>query len=198
MAGSSDDITLVLQAVEEGEQSSERLLPMVYEELRKLAHARMANERAGHTLQATALVHEAWLRLAGSGEQEWSNKAHFFAAAAEAMRRVLIDRGRSKQAVRHGGGWKRIGFEFIDRPAEAPDDTLMLVSEAVDALATEDPKAAEFVKLRFFAGLTVEEASLALGVTDRTGRRYWRFARVWLFEQLNREGGLPSEESSKP
>ncbi len=193
-----DEITVVLEAVSQGECSSERLLPMVYEELRKLAYARMANERAGHTLQATALVHEAWLRLARASDQEWSSKAHFFAAAAEAMRRVLIDRGRSKHAARHGGGWKRVGFEFIDQPADAPDDTLLLISEAVDALADEDPKAAEFVKLRFFAGLTVEEASLALNVTDRTGRRYWRFARVWLHEHLNREGGPAEGAARKP
>lgn len=185
MAGT--DITRILEAVEQGECSSERLLPLVYDELRRLAQVRMAGERSGHTLQATALVHEAWLRLVGSGEQEWNGRAHFFGAAAEAMRRVLIDRGRGRQAARRGGGWKRVGFEFIDRPTEAPDDALLQVSEAVDALQSKDPVVAEFVKLRFFAGLTVEEACLALGVSDRTGRRYWRFARVWLFEYLNRE-----------
>jgi RNA polymerase sigma factor (TIGR02999 family) len=184
---SDESITRVLEAVGQGESSAERLLPMVYEELRRLARARMANERAGHTLQATALVHEAWLRLAGADDQEWSSRGHFFAAAAEAMRRVLIDRGRSKQAAKHGGGWERVGFEFIDRPSEAPDDVLIQVSEAVDALAVEDPSAAEFVKLRFFAGLTVEEASLVLGVSGRTGRRYWRFARSWLYNFLRRE-----------
>ena len=190
MATTGDDITLILQAVEQGENSSVRLLPIVYEELRKLAYSRMSQERGDHTLQPTALVHEAWLRLAGSANQEWDNRAHFFGAAAEAMRRVLIDRGRSKQAAKRGAGWERVGLDLIDRPSEAPDDLLLLVSEAVDALADEDPSAAEFVKLRFFAGLTVEEAALALGVTDRTGRRYWRFARVWLCDWFRKEGEM--------
>jgi len=185
---SKPDITQVLAAVEQGERSSERLLPLVYEELRKLAYARMSHERGDHTLQATALVHEAWLRLAGTNDPQWDNRAHFFAAAAEAMRRVLIDHGRGKQAAKRGGGWERVGLELIDRPSEASDDLLLQVSEAVDALADEDPSAAEFVKLRFFAGLTVDEASLALGVTDRTGRRYWRFARAWLYDWFEREG----------
>lgn len=186
------DITQVLEAVGQGEESSERLLPIVYQELRKLAQARMSRERGDHTLQPTALVHEAWLRLAGADNQEWDSRGHFFAAAAEAMRRVLIDQGRRKQAAKHGGGWERVGLEFIDQPSKAPDDLLLQVSEAVDALGDEDPSAAEFVKLRFFAGFTVEEAALALGVSDRTGRRYWRFARAWLYDWLNVEGDLPA------
>ena len=190
------EITQVLEAVEQGESSSERLLPMVYDELRKLAAARMFKERANHTLQPTALVHEAWLRLAGGGDQEWDNRGHFFAAAAEAMRRVLIDRARSKQSAKHGGDWERVGIEFIDQASDAPDEVLMQVSEAVDILAEEDPKSAEFVKLRFFAGLTVEEASLACGISERTGHRYWRFARIWLLDFLKREGeAVPSVES---
>ena len=180
-----DDVTMILQAVEQGENSAERLLPLVYEELRKLAACRMASERSGHTLQATALVHEAWLRLAGSRDQEWENRGHFFGAAAEAMRRVLIDRARSRQTVKRGGDRERIDLEFIDLPADAPDDALLRVSEAVEILEIEDTKTAEFVKLRFFAGLTVDEASLALGISDRTGRRYWRFARAWLHDHLS-------------
>lgn len=184
--GSGNDITRVLEAVERGESASERLLPIVYEELRKLAASRMAREQPGQTLQATALVHEAWLRLAKASNQHWENRAHFFAAAAEAMRRVLIDRARGKQADKRGGHWERIDLAFIDQPSEAPDDALLRVSEALELLAGEDGKAAQFVKLRFFAGLTVEEAALALGISDRTGRRYWRFARAWLHDHLSR------------
>ncbi|MCP5516290.1 MAG: sigma-70 family RNA polymerase sigma factor [Verrucomicrobiales bacterium] len=181
------EITQILQAVGEGERSAERLLPLVYEELRRLAAHRMAQERAGHTLQATALVHEAWLRLVGTGDQTWENRAHFFAAAAEAMRRVVIDRARRRQAARHGGGWSRVDLEQIDTPAQADEDTLLRVNEALEALAREDPRAAELVKLRFFSGLGVEEAALALGVTDRTARRCWRFARAWLHDALGRQ-----------
>ena len=194
MASSDSDLTQILEAVSQGENSSKRLLPMVYEELRKLAHARMLKEQANHTLQATALVHEAWLRLAGSEEQEWDNRGHFFAAAAEAMRRVLIDRARSKGAEKHGGGWERVGIELIEQAGDAPDDVLLQVNEAVDALSEEDPEAAKFVKLRFFAGLTVEEASLALGISERVGYRYWRFARIWLLEFLQKEDDAASQK----
>lgn len=185
-AEETTDITRVLEAVEQGENSSERLLPMVYDELRKLARARMSRERSDHTLQATALVHEAWIRLAGSRDQEWENRAHFFGAAANAMRRILIDRARGKAAAKRGGGWERVDLALIDEPSEAPDDALLRVSEAVDILEREDAKVAEFVKLRFFAGLTVEEAALALGISDRTGRRYWRFACAWLHNHLSK------------
>jgi len=181
------DITQILDAVGKGEDSAQRLLPLVYEELRRLAAARMALERPGHTLQATALVHEAWLRLQQGEQQSWENRGHFFAAAAEAMRRVLIDRARQKQAAKHGGGWQRVELETIDAPARADEDTLLWVNESLEALAREDAKAAELVKLRFFAGLSVEDASLALGVTDRTARRYWRFARAWLYDELRRQ-----------
>jgi RNA polymerase sigma factor (TIGR02999 family) len=188
------DITQVLQAVERGENSADRLLPLVYEELRKLAAHKMAVEPAGHTLQPTALVHEAWLRLVEAENQSWQNRAHFFAAAAEAMRRVLIDRARHKQAAKHGGGWERVALEMIDAPARADEETLLRVNESLEALSREDAKAAELVKLRFFTGLSAEEAAVALGVTDRTGRRYWRFARAWLYERLSRgEGGTASK-----
>jgi len=182
------DITQVLNAAsQDGAAPAEALLPLVYEELRKLAANRMSHEAAGHTLQPTALVHEAWLRLVRVEGQTYANRAQFFAAAAEAMRRILIDHARRKSARRHGGGMKRVDVEQIDLPAKADDDTLLDVNESLDALAGEDPKAAELVKLRFFGGLSVEEAALILGVTDRTARRYWRFARAWLLDALTRQ-----------
>ena len=161
------------------------LLLLVYEELRKLAANRMASEAAGHTLQPTALVHEAWIRLISGDSQQFENRAHFFAAAAEAMRRILIDHARRKSARKHGGGFERVDLEQIDVPASAEDDTLLRVNESLDGLAREDPKAAELVKLRFFTGLSVEEAAGVLGITDRTARRYWRFARAWLLDALS-------------
>jgi RNA polymerase sigma factor (TIGR02999 family) len=184
------DITQILQAVEQGENSAERLLPLVYEELRKLAAARMANESAGHTLQPTALVHEAWLRLAGKdADVQFANRAHFFAAAAEAMRRILIERARRKSAEKRGRDWQRIDLDKVDVAVDADDDTLLLVNEALEKLAQEDASAAEMAKLRFFGGLTLEEAAQVLGVTKRTADRYWAFARVWLFDEMRRTLG---------
>ena len=181
----------MLQAVERGDpQAAEELLPLVYDELRKLAGARMANEAAGHTLQPTALVHEAWLRLAGHDAQmPFANRAHFFAAAAEAMRRILIDRARSKGAGKRGGDWQRIDLDKVDVAAESDDDTLLLVNEALEKLAREDGRAAEMAKLRFFGGLTLEEAAQVMGVTERTANRYWAFARVWLFQEMRQTLG---------
>src|SRR5262249_40882294 len=163
----------------------DELLPLVYEELRKLAASRMSDESTGHTLQPTALVHEAWLRLVRSEGHRFENRGHFFAAAAEAMRRILIDHARRKSARKHGGSLKRVDLEQIDLPAKADDDTLLEIHEHLEALALEDPKSAELVKLRFFGGLSVEEAAQAMGVTDRTARRYWRFARAWLRNSLS-------------
>src|SRR5262245_37445482 len=162
------------------------LLSLVYEELRKLAASRMAAETSGHTLQPTALVHEAWLRLVRAEGQHFENRAHFFAAAAEAMRRILIDHARRKSARKHGGGFQRVHLERIDVPAKADDDTLLEINERLGELAREDPRSAELIKLRFFGGLSVEEAAQAMGVTDRTARRYWRFARAWLRVALSR------------
>ena len=180
------DVKLVLHATAPGEAPpADALLSLVYEELRKLAANRMANEAAGHTLQPTALVHEAWLRLVRGDDKRFENRAHFFAAAAEAMRRILIDHARRKSARKHGGSLERVDLEQIDVPARAEDDTLLRVNESLDALAREDAKAAELVKLRFFGGLSVEEAAGVLGVTDRTARRYWRFARAWLLDALS-------------
>ena len=160
------------------------LLPLVYEELRKLAAHKLSNEAPGQTLQATALVHEAWLRLVRADGQDFQNRGHFFAAAAEAMRRILIERARRKSARRHGGGLERVDLDQIDLPEKASDDLLLRVDAALEALTREDPRSAELVKLRFFAGLSVEEAAQALGVTDRTVRRDWRFARAWLSHVL--------------
>lgn len=182
------DVTRILNAIEQGdEEATDRLLPLVYEELRILAAQRLAKERPGQTLQATALVHEAYIRLVGGENPNWEGRGHFFAAAAEAMRRVLIDRARRRQAGRRGGGWRRVALETIDAPAQADEDVLMRVHCALEALALDDARAAELVKLRFFAGLGVEEAAMALGVTDRTARRDWRFARAWLCDRLSRE-----------
>jgi RNA polymerase sigma factor (TIGR02999 family) len=180
------DVTRILQAAQQGDpKAAEELLPLVYEELRKLAAAKMANEGAGHTLQSTALVHEAWLRLAGKDAQTpFANRAHFFAAAAEAMRRILIERARRKSSGKRGGNPERIDLENLELATDADDDTLLLVNEALDKLAKEDPRAAEIVKLRFFGGLTLEEAGQALGFTERTAKRSWAFARAWLYQEM--------------
>jgi RNA polymerase sigma factor (TIGR02999 family) len=185
------DVTVILSRIEQGDpQAAEELLPLVYEELRKLAAARMANEAADHTLQPTALVHEAWLRLAGKdADVQFANRAHFFAASAEAMRRILIERARRKGAGKRGGDWQRIDLDKVDIAAEADDDTVLLVNEALEKLAQEDANAAEVAKLRFFGGLTLEEAAQVLGVTKRTADRYWSFARVWLFDEMRRTLG---------
>jgi RNA polymerase sigma factor (TIGR02999 family) len=185
------DLTVLLNRAEAGDrQAAEELLPLVYEELRKLAAARMANEAAGHTLQPTALVHEAWLRLAGHDAQvQFANRAHFFAAAAEAMRRILIERARRKGAGKRGGDRQRIDLDKVDIAAEADDDTLLLVNEALERLSREDAQAAEIAKLRYFGGLTLEEAAQVLGVTKRSADRYWAFARVWLFDEIRQALG---------
>jgi len=185
------DVTRILEAAQQGDpQAAEELLPLVYEELRKLAAVRMANESAGHTLQPTALVHEAWLRLVGNDAQvEFVNRAHFFSAAAEAMRRILIERARRKSAEKRGGDWQRIDLDKVDIAAEADHDTLLLVNEALEKLAVEDASAAEIAKLRFFGGLTLEEAGQVMGVTERTANRYWAFGRVWLFDEMRQTLG---------
>ena len=183
------DVTQILNAIEHGDdQAADNLLPLIYEELRILAAQKLSHEKPGQTLQATALVHEAYIRLVEE-DRNWDSRGHFFAAAAEAMRRILIDRARQKQAAKRGGRLQRLDIESIDLPAEAEEETLLRVNEALDTLAEEDPKSAELVKLRFFAGMSVEEAALAMGVTDRTARRYWRFARIWLYERMRPPGG---------
>jgi RNA polymerase sigma factor (TIGR02999 family) len=186
-----NEVTQILDAIGIGDaKAADELLPLVYEELRKLAAVRMANEVAGHTLQPTALVHEAWLRLAGNdAKARFANRAHFFAAAAEAMRRILIDRARRKGAGKRGGDWQRIDLDKVDIAAEADDDTLLLVNEALEKLAQEDARSAEIAKLRFFGGLTLEEAAQVMAVTERTANRYWAFARVWLFQEMRQALG---------
>ena len=179
-------LTLILNRAQAGDpNAASELLPLVYDELRKLAAARMANEGAGHTLQPTALVHEAWLRLTDNDPNtQFANRAHFFAAAAEAMRRILVDRARRKSADKRGGGWKRIDLDKVEIAADANDDTLLLLNESLEKLAQEEPQAAEIVKLRFFAGLTLEEAGQLLGFTERTAKRHWAFARAWLYDAM--------------
>src|SRR5215475_2499989 len=179
------DVTHILTAIEQGDpHAADKLLPLVYDELRKLAASRMANERAGQTLQPTALVHEAWLRLVGKENPKFANRAHFFAAAAEAMRRILIDRARHKRALRHGGGQQRVDLENVDLASASEDDQLLAVNDALDKLAAQSKPEAELVKLRYFVGMTLEEAADALGISARTADNYWAHARAWLFHEL--------------
>jgi len=181
------DITLVMQAVGRGEkQASEELLPLVYEELRRLAAIRMAREAAGQTLQPTALVHEAWVRLVEDKSRAWENRAHFFGAASEAMRRILIERARRKSRRKHGGGNDRVNLDDLDVAEELPDDKILLVDEALERLKTEDPDTAKVVVLKFFGGLTNEEIVEITGTSDRTVRRQWNFAKAWLFNSIRK------------
>lgn len=176
------DITLMLQAVARGErQASSDLLPLVYEELRQLAAARMARESAGQTLQPTALVHEAWLRLVGEGNRSWENRAHFFGAAAEAMRRILIENARRKSRLKRGGGQLRVDIDELELADTTPDDKILLIDEALERLKAEDPEKAKIVVLKFFGGLTNQEVALSLDVTERTVERQWAFAKAWMF-----------------
>ena len=179
------DITHVLQKMEEGAPAAaEELLVLVYDELRRLAAIRMAQESAGQTLQPTALVHEAWLQLGGSGDRNWQNRAHFFGAAADAMRRILIDKARRKARLKHGGGQSRLNIDELELAQTAPDDNVLLINEAVEALGKEDPEQARVVVLKFFAGLTNEEAAESLGVSERTVRRQWECAKARIFEWI--------------
>ena len=182
------EVTLILQAIDRGEvTASEELLPLVYDELRRLAAARMAQEAAGHTLQPTALVHEAWLRLAGNTAHPWQNRAHFFGAAAEAMRRILIERARRKSRLKRGSGQALLDIADLDVMAAMPDDKILLVDEALEQLKAEDPEKARIVSLKFFAGLTNEQVAELLNVNERTVRRQWNFARAWLFERITQQ-----------
>jgi RNA polymerase sigma factor (TIGR02999 family) len=182
------DVTHILERVEQGDgKAAEELLPLVYEELRKLAAHKMAQEVAGQTLQATALVHEAWLRLVGDGHPRWQGRGHFFAAAAEAMRRILVENARRKQRLRHGGGQQRVALEEIDSVAQADADKLLQVDEALQDLAREDPVEAEVVKLRFFGGLKNEEVAEVIGVSSKTVQRYWTHAKSWLYQRIQNQ-----------
>jgi RNA polymerase sigma factor (TIGR02999 family) len=177
----SDATRLIEAAVAGDPKAAADLLPLVYDELRKLAAARLASEKPGQTLQATALVHEAYLRLVGPNTNlNWDNRGHFFAAAAEAMRRILVESARRKQTVKHGGGWERVELTAIDPAVECPTDDLLELDEALEKLSREDPRKAELVKLRFFAGLTNDQAAAALGIAPSTADEDWAFARAWL------------------
>lgn len=180
------ELTVILQRANHGDpHAANELLPLVHEELRKLAAAKMSRENPGQTLQATALVHEAWLRLGGDDQPEWQNRAHFFAAAAEAMRRILIDNARRKNYQRHGGGVERVNIEGLELAAQMDDAQLLGLHEALNQLAEHDAEKAEIVKLRFFAGLTNEQVAKVLGVSEPTVKRHWAYARAWLFRAMN-------------
>jgi len=186
------DVTQILQAVERGDaKAADELLPLVYDELRRLAAYRMAHESPGHTLQPTALVHEAWLRLVGGQAPEFENRAHFFGAAAEAMRRILVENARRKKRLKHGGHLERADFESADLPSPMPDDDLLALDEALDRLAVVDARAAELVKLCFFVGLTQEQAAKHLDVSITTVERTWSFARAWLFREVQKQRNPP-------
>jgi RNA polymerase sigma factor (TIGR02999 family) len=188
------DVTRILESIEHGDpKAADELLPLVYGELRKLAAAKMAHEAPHQTLQPTALVHEAWLRLVGNDNPQYANRAHFFAAAAEAMRRILIDKARRKKAVRHGGDQQRVALEGVEVAAPGDDDKLLAVNEALDQLAAQNPVEAELVKLRYFVGLTLEEAAGVLGVSARTADNYWAHARAWLYHQIKAQSCSPVE-----
>ncbi|HET6407524.1 MAG TPA: sigma-70 family RNA polymerase sigma factor [Chthoniobacteraceae bacterium] len=180
-----NQVTVLIDALNRGEtRAAEDLMKEVYTELRALAARKMSGEKAGHTLQPTALVHEAWLRLA-PGNQPWENRAHFFGAAAEAMRRILIDRARRRQAIRHGSGQAHVDILDIEIASPAADDELLAVHEALEILAQEDARKAELVKLRYFAGLSIDEAAEVLGVSTPTAKRDWTFARAWLHREIS-------------
>jgi RNA polymerase sigma factor (TIGR02999 family) len=179
------EVTRILNAMGEGEaQASDRLLPLVYEELRKLAASKMAQEQGAQTLQPTALVHEAWLRLGGVDVKAWNSRGHFFGAAAEAMRRILIENARRRTARRHGGGQARIDIEEVDIAAPAADDQLLAMDETLGRFARLDSRKAELVKLRYFVGMTIEEAANALGISEATAKRWWEYARAWLYTEM--------------
>jgi len=181
------EVTRILGSVAQGDpKAAEELLPLVYDELRRVAAARMAGSTPGQTLQPTALVHEAWLRLVGQdSETQFQGRTHFFAAAAEAMRHILIDRARRKQTLRHGGGQQRVEVDELQIAAPAPDEELLAVDEALDRLARLDPAKAELVKLRYFVGMTMTEAATALGISEPAAKRRWSLARAWLFNEIS-------------
>jgi RNA polymerase sigma factor (TIGR02999 family) len=180
------EITRALRALQEGDGAADALLPVVYEELRRLAAAKMAREQPGNTLQPTALIHEAWIRLGGEKAFRFENRAHFFGAAAEAMRRILVESARRKKSAKHGGHLQRVAIEDADLPMPLPPDELLAMDEALDRLATVDSRAAEMVKLCFFVGLTQPEAACELGVSLSTAERLWGFARAWLFREMQK------------
>ena len=189
-----NEVTRILSAIEQGEpHAAGQLLPLVYDELRKLAAQKLAKEKPGQTLQATALVHEAYLRLVGTaGEQHWDSRGHFFVAAAEAMRRILIENARRKQAEKHGGGWQRHELMEAELAIDSRSDEVLAVDEALSELARREPLVARLVELRFFAGLTLEEAAKSLGLSERKAYRHWAYARAWLRRELDQSSDRTS------
>jgi RNA polymerase sigma factor (TIGR02999 family) len=183
------DVTRILSAIEQGDpHASEQLLPLVYDELRQLAAQRLAQEKPGQTLQATALVHEAYLRLTGAPQdQRWDSRGHFFAAAAEAMRRILLNRARDKKRAKRGGDCHRVDLDQVEIALDTNDEQLIALDQALTELAVEDPEAARLVNLRFFAGLTLKDAAISLGLALRTAERQWAYARAWLYARLREE-----------
>ena len=182
------DVTKILSQIESGDaRAAEHLLPLVYEELRRLAAAKLSNEKPGQTLQATALVHEAYVRLLGTTAEscDWNSRGHFFGAAAEAMRRILVENARRKKRLRHGGDHNKVSFEKLDVAAAEPTKDVVALSEALDRLAVDEPVVADLVKLRYFAGLTIAQAAEALQVSVRTANRHWAYAKAWLFQELS-------------
>jgi RNA polymerase sigma factor (TIGR02999 family) len=183
------DVTRILSAIEQGDpHAASQLLPLVYDELRKLAAERMAHEKPGQTLEATALVHEAYVRLVDVEKvQHWNSRGHFFAAAAEAMRRILVENARRKCGLKHGGGLRRVNLDEAVSCAQEPSDELLSLDEALHKLAQEDPQKADLVKLRYFTGLSVQEAADVLGISRATADRYWAYAKVWLYCAISGE-----------
>jgi RNA polymerase sigma factor (TIGR02999 family) len=184
------EVTRILSAIDQGDpHAAAQLLPLVYDELRRLAARKLAQEKPGQTLQATALVHEAYLRLVDTDQaRDWNSRGHFFAAAAEAMRRILIEQARRKGRCKHGGGRKRLNLEGLDVAAGAAEPDVLALDEALAQLAAEEPTAAQVVHLRYFAGLTAEEAAAALGISLRTANRHWAYAKAWLYQRLSQQG----------
>jgi len=193
------DVTRILNAMERGDaKATDELLPLVYEELRVLAAQKLSHEPRGQTLQATALVHEAYLRLVGNESQSWHNRGHFFAAAAEAMRRILVENARRKRRRKHGDGLKRVDFDHVEVAAEGLSENLIALDEALVRLSDEDPLAAELVKLRYFAGLTLAQAAEALGVSPRTADRCWAYAKAWLYHEIAKGESGPARTAGAP
>ena len=190
-----NEVTRILNKIEDGDPTAaSQLLPLVYEDLKRLAAIKMADERPGQTLQATALVHDAYLRLVGSnGSQNWSSRGHFFAAAATSMRRILIENARKKQRIRHGGGRKRVDLNVVNVADPENYDFLDALDQAIDGLAEENPTAAQVVNLRFFAGLTIEQTAESLNVSVRTANRHWAYAKAWIYQQISGDEGNPEK-----
>jgi len=188
------EVTRILTAIEQGDtRAADQLLPLVYEELRRLAAQKMSHERPGQTLEATALVHEAYIRLVGAEAQNWSGRTHFFTAAAEAMRRILIENARRKQRCKHGADHRRVDLNDSEITIEGPSTDLIALDEALTKLAEEDRVVADLVKMRYYAGLTIEQAASILGVSRRTADRYWAYARAWLYHEITKAEKSPSE-----